>query len=247
MKTEDIDRLNEKIKLDFGVDLKKYRNPDAAGALLEMLAFPMYALYWVIQPIIVALVLFVLGIFILEITNFEYFLYYVVCFLLFLILGVLIGIVYFLGRFRTDLSNITQYSFDLFSSIIKDVRNKNLGKDASQTKDSAMLYSGVIHIVITPMLITALDNKYPVLNFFLSGIIARVLASTTKKIEFDESFQVDGEDDSSKEQIRQHVEGAVQNNTSKIINIVLRIIRLPLLFVIWVLSIFLAFLLYVIW
>lgn len=110
----DIHLLEEKIKNDFDIDIHKYRNEEVVSSFAELLIFPQYVINWGIRPILVSLLLYFLGFFIVDIENgFEFIIYLLFGGALFLIGGFLFAIVFLVRRMKNDLGAIMEYSIEI--------------------------------------------------------------------------------------------------------------------------------------
>ena len=99
--TRDIEQLGEKIKQELGIDLQKYRDEEAVENFVELLVFPQYIFNWVIRPILLSIVIFMVGFFLLDLVHIEYIIYGLVGFVLFLIIGILLGLLLLTWKMRS--------------------------------------------------------------------------------------------------------------------------------------------------
>ena len=191
-KNESPEELNERIKADLGVDLSQYRNEDVAEKLVELLVFPLYALSWVIRPVIVAFIMYIVGFFILDLVHIQYLLYGVIGLVLLLVCGVLFGILYFLNRLHKDVETIMNYTLDIASQSMSDLKKvqTNVKSQVTTTDSMRLLVSGVVKIVTVPVLSKVLGNKIPLLGGFLAGSIEKILLMIASKFDFDSSVEL---------------------------------------------------------
>jgi len=180
--------LNEKIKEELGIDMTEYRNEEVAEKLVEMLVFPIYAASWIIRPMLVGVVMYIAGFFILDLYHIQYLLYGIVGLILILATGLVFGILYFLNRMHQDIESIMGYTVDVGNRSMLDVKKvQNLGGRGMESKDSKkLLLIGVVKIVTVPVIAKVLGNKIPLMGGLLAGSIERILLMMTNKLDFDQ-------------------------------------------------------------
>lgn len=186
---EDVDVLDKKIKDQLGIDVRKYRNDDVVESFVALLVFPEYILTWVIRPVLIALVAFVAGFFILNLTTFEKIIYGPLGFGLFMSTGLLTGLLFLMARMRKDMWGIIDYSLGMMRAAVKDLEQVNSQIDESNRKDvMALLFKGIIHIVTIPVTSQVISERIPILGWFINPLVKKVLTIITDRVNFDEAY-----------------------------------------------------------
>lgn len=171
--------LNQRIIDEMGVDISKYRNEEVAETLGDLLVFPLYAINWVIRPVLISLALWLLGFWFIDLVHVQYLIYGVVGLALALITGFFAGILYLTIRFKGDIHSMMTYSMDILRGVVKDVDQLNAGTNAGNRKDNlTMLFAGVVHIITVPVAASVVGNKVP----FIGGYVAKLLTKVLRRI-----------------------------------------------------------------
>ena len=171
------EEFQQQIESQLGIDLTKYRDEDVANSLLDLLLFPKYIFKWILIPAFLSIVLFILGFFIVDLVHVQYLIYGVVGLILFPIVGVFLGVLYFARQLTEDLGSISEYSFSVLDNSIEDA--KGLADQSLEKKEIlALLFKGVIFVVTIPMLGSAIDKKMP----FGGGIAKRLMNGSLNAI-----------------------------------------------------------------
>lgn len=187
MTEEDIEKLDEIIQDELGVDLKQYRNQEVADNFMALLAFPKYVLTWILLSVFSAFVLFSLGFFALDLVYIEYFLYLSLGLLLFLSLGFAFGLLLCTRKMRVDIWNIIVYSEGLAENIARD---RQIAKQHTQGENKGrvrkLLFKGMIYLVTIPVLAQAVANRFWLLGGLLSFLVRRILGLVADRITIEE-------------------------------------------------------------
>lgn len=184
----DVERLDQKIKQDLGIDVRKYRNEEVVTNMIALLVFPEYVITWMILPILVSLALFVVGFFMLKLVHIEYALYAVIGFVLFLVCGLLLGLLILTNRMKTDMWGIANYSLDVMKSAVSDLNQVSGQINKENRKDVlGLLFQGITHIVTIPMLATGISEKLPILGTLINPFMKRVITLIADRVKFDEA------------------------------------------------------------
>ncbi len=253
-KPVDIDQLNEEIKSRLGINLKEYRNEEVAENIIDMLVFPIYALTWIIQPILIFLVLFVVGYFLMDLTTLEIIAYSILGLILMILCGLFAGFLYFIRRLKMDVSRITNYAMNLMKAALKDSTHwkSNLSKE-QQEESMQLLFKGIIHIVILPVVSKVLSNKIPVLGMMVSGFVERILSAVANRVSFEGEEHTSNQkvadansDDQSVLTWLERVDFA-EKGIQKIVHITSNIARIPMAILFWICFIILVTFLYLIY
>lgn len=186
--TEDVERLDKRIKEELGIDVRKYRDEEVAEDMMELLLFPKYVGSWVIRPVILLLILFVAGYFFIDLVHIEYLIYTVFGLGLFMLNGLFLGLLLFTWKLKTDLTGIVEYAFGVMKSGATDLSKVSNKITPENRKDIlGLLFKGVIHIVTIPMMGKAASNKVPVFGVVVKSMINKVLTIVSNNIKFDEA------------------------------------------------------------
>lgn len=184
--------LENKIKEDLGIDLRKYRSEESAEALVNLLLFPKYVIAGMIRPLIVSFLLYVIGFFLIDLVHIEYIIYAIVGFVLFIINGFFAGLLILNWRIKRDIWGILDYSFGVMKSVAKDVEHLGAKTNKKNLKETmSMLFVGVIHIVTLPVLRKVIKKKIPLIHGIINGIIKRLLVMVANKVKFDKAEEIE--------------------------------------------------------
>ncbi|MCR9250453.1 MAG: hypothetical protein NXI20_08505 [bacterium] len=255
---KDVEILEERINNELGLDIRKYKNPEVVDSFVEILIFPKYVISWVIRPVLVFLLLFVAGYFIINITGFEFVLYSMFGLILFIASGVLTGLLILIWKMKSDMWGIIEYALDIMKSSVVDVNNVN-SKLWSENRKEAMslLFQGIIHIVVLPTLAEVVAGKIPFVGGLVTGLIKKILTILANKIDFEpeteekELKEIESEDDEKKASKSIEVYSKVIDKASSGLNTVLsvtfKIVSMPLRIISFFAYLFLILLIYSIW
>ncbi|WP_235296201.1 hypothetical protein [Portibacter marinus] len=185
MKKKDTEQLKSTIQSELGIDILKYQNEEVAENLMDLLLFPKYILKWIGRPILICLLLYFVGFFVIDLVHVEYIIYAIAGCILFLILGFLTGVIFLTRKLGQDLSSISEYSLGLMKNSVLDIDDMGSRVNKSNIKDVlGMLFKGIVFVVTIPMLKKAIDKKVPVGKGLLKLILGGSLAIMAKRISF---------------------------------------------------------------
>ena len=182
----EVDRLDQKIKSELGVDCNKYRNDRVVERFVEILVFVEYVFTSLILSILLAVLLYLVGFFVLDLSLIQYFIYGFFGGILFLVLGFFGGILLLTSKMKSDLNGIITYTFEMMKTAIKDVNQFGNQTTNSKAENLKLLFKGMIHIVTIPTLVTVIATKMPLIGFVFSRIIKRVFILVSDRISFKE-------------------------------------------------------------
>ena len=226
---KEIAQLDQDIQDKMGIELTMYRNEDAAEKLIDLLLFPKYVLWWILQFIVAAFVLYLSGFWLLDLVIIEYLLYFVFGIILFIASGLLGGLVFLTYRIRSDIKAISMYAFDVMKRSIEDLaRSRSLRK--IDKNNMPLLYKGVIHIVIIPSLKSAIRNKLFIIGYFVAPVVTKLLTVLANRIKFEmpENTSEDLEDPSNFIQTYKKSINLSSKGVDILVNSVSLIVRIPL-------------------
>tara|TARA_B100001059_G_C17815477_1_gene574946 strand:- start:1718 stop:2473 length:756 start_codon:yes stop_codon:yes gene_type:complete len=180
---KDVEKLDNKIKEELGIDVRKYRNEEVSENLVELLVFPKYVISWVIRPILISIVVFIIGFFVFDLVHIEYVIYGIIGLILFLMVGIITGLLFLMWKMKSDIWSIINYSFEIMKSAVTDLNqvNKENRKDVL-----GLLFKGIIHVVTIPMISKIISDKVPFVGGIVNRIVKNILTLVTDKVEFDE-------------------------------------------------------------
>lgn len=186
---KDVERLDQKIKDELGIDVSIYKDEKVAESFNELLGFAEYIGSWVIRPVLFALLAFILGFFLLDLVHIEYLIYILIGLFLFLGTGILLGLLLLTWKMKGDLLSIMTYSLELLELAGKDINQVQAQVNPENRKEvMGLVFKGIIHIVTIPLLVGILKEQIP----FVGGIIGRfakkVLMLISDRIKFDEQL-----------------------------------------------------------
>jgi hypothetical protein len=247
---KDIDQLEFTIKQELGIDIQKYRNEEIAANFAELLVFPQYVFKWVLRPIAISIVLYIIGFTLFDLGGFEYFVYGFLGLVLFLASGVLVGLLFLMWKMKKDIWGILEYSLEIMQSAMEDLRFTAHQINPGNRKNVlSLLFKGVIHVVTIPMLSKAISNRVPFVGGLLSGFVKRILTLISDRANFEEDTiqaELAKTDDEPKIfEIYGKVLSSVSGGLEKLMNITFGIVQLPFTIVFGIVFLILMIVLYI--
>lgn len=186
---EDVALLDARIKEELGISVSKYKNEEVVETFVSMLVFPEYILTWTFQPLLLALAAYAIGFFVIDLVHVQYVLYAIIGLVLFLVVGMLLGLMMLTNRLKTDVLGIMDYSMGIMKAAAADIDTAKVNIPPEGRKDALrMLYKGIIHIVTLPMLTTAISAKIPIVGGLINRFVRKVIVALSDKITIDESM-----------------------------------------------------------
>ncbi|MBO0590997.1 hypothetical protein I2486_06205 [Cellulophaga sp. E16_2] len=184
---KDVEKLDNKIKEELGIDVQKYRNEEVIENFVELLVFPKYIFNCLIRPILISILIFIVGFFIFDLVHIEYVIYGTVGLILFLITGILVGLLLLMWKMKSDMWGVVNYSLDIMKSAITDMIQVNNQVNEENRKDVlGLLFKGIIHIVTIPMISKVISDKVPFVGGIVKRIVKKILTLFSDKVKFDE-------------------------------------------------------------
>lgn len=184
---KDVQLLEETIKIELGIDVSKYRNDEVAENFVKLLVFPEYIFRWVLRPVIFAFVAFILGFLFIDLVHFEYIIYSLVGLGLFLLLGILFGLLFLSWKMKKDMWGIINYSLNIMNDAVIDMNAVGTQLTPGNRKNVlSLLFKGIIHIVTIPMLSQAISENVPLVSGLVKGFVKKVLTIVSDKVIFSE-------------------------------------------------------------
>lgn len=231
--TKDIEALDKKIKDELGIDVQIYRNEEVVENFVELLIFPEYVFTWVIRPIIISFIIFIIGFFLFDLVHIEYVLYAIIGIALFLVNGVLFGLLFLTWKLKSDIGGIINYSLDIMKTAASDINQVNNQVNAQNRKDVlGLLFKGIIHIVTIPMMSKVISTKVPLVGGIVNKFAKKILTLISDRVEFDEENLKKelkkNEDESSILQVYSNSISSVSLGLEKVLNITFGLTQFPL-------------------
>lgn len=183
IKTEqDVQKLDDKLKSEFGVYVSKYRNPEIAKKFGDLLVFPQFALSWILRPVSISLFLYFIVFYIYDLSLISSIVYGVFGLFLFLVNGLLFGILFALWKMKKDVYGVIEYSLSILKECIADLNQVSSKENRKETL--SLLFLGIIHLVTIPMITEVIANKTPFIGDFFSKLFKKILRLACSKIKF---------------------------------------------------------------
>ena len=248
---KDIVKLNDKIKEDLGIDVQKYRNEKVIANFVDLLIFPKYVISWGVRPILISILLFITGFFILNLVHIEYLIYTIIGLILFVVNGALTAVLFLIWKIKSDIWGVVAYSLEIMKSAITDVIKVNKQVSKENRKDVlGLLFKGIIHIVTIPMVSKVVSDKVPFVSGIVNSVIARILRLMSNKVTFNQekiTVELYEEQDQSK-LLKLYIKSISMTNKGlgKVVDIVFGIVQLPIWLVFGVILTLLMLFLYLI-
>ena len=240
----DVEALDLKIQNELGIDVKKYGNKEAVEKFVDLLIFPKFIIKWGTRPLLLALLCFFAGYFLFDLVNIEVFIYSLIGFALFLLVGVLASVMFVLWKINKDVLNVAQYSLEIMKSSLGDLKQVNHQINEENKKDVlSLLFKGIIHIVTIPLMSVVIAQKIPLLGGLVARLIKKMLTILTNVIKFEDQLtneEVDSKDTKSARLLAyEKMVTAASKNLDQFVNITFRVLKLPIRMLLIITSLFL--------
>ncbi len=249
---KDVEKLDLQIQEELGIELSSYRNDEVMENFLDILIFPVYIISWAIRPVFAALILYVLGFFVIDLVHVQYVIYGILGLVLFMLSGVLFAVIYTSGKLRDDVGGIMEYSLDIFKNVAKDVSETKLQAKQSDGKNRlSLLYKGILHLITLPTLKSLITRKVPFVGMLIYWIVKRMFNVVSDRIKFDEKGFEDAmiENTSKSKALENYMKGvsATSLGFSKVIQVVVKIFQVPFKLLFAIVSFILLVFIFLIW
>lgn len=246
--SKNVEKLDKIILEELGVDIQKYRNEEVVENFVELMVFPQYVITWLIRPIIIAFVLFLVGFFVLKLVHVEFLLYGIIGLILFLVSGIMAGFLFLSWKMKGDMWGVVDYSLEIMRSAVLDINQVN-HKMTKETRKNVLgiLFSGIIHYVTIPMMSKVVSEKVPFVSGLVNRITKKILTVVADKVKFEEDIlqeELDKEEtESNALRIYSNSITTVSGGLEKVMNFTFRIAQFP--FKIGFITVFLMLLVFV--
>ncbi len=249
--SKDVEKLGYRIKEELGIDVLKYKNEEVVENFVELLVFPKYVISWGIRPILISLLIFIIGFFILNLVHIEYIIYTLLGLILFLASGVLMGLLFLTWKMKSDIWGIVDYSFDIMKSAVNDINQVNNQITKNNRKEVlGLLFKGIIHIVTIPLISKVISDKVPFVGRIVKSIVTKILTLVSDKMKFDEdNLKQELEKNENESNILKIYSNSItgaSNGLEKVMNFTFGIVRFPLKLGFGIIASFLILFLYLI-
>jgi len=240
---KDVELLDQKIKDELGIDVRKYRNEEVAENFLALLMFPTYIGNWVIRPVIFSLLCFGLGFIFLDLVTIEYIIHATIGFTMFLAPGVLFGLIFLLWKMKKDIWGIADYSLDIMQDAITDLKQvSNQVDNENRGYVMSLLFKGILHIVTIPILSRVITEGIPFIGWIVNKVVKKVLTLISEKISFAQNISrqehLNSEYETNYIDSQSELIKGASSGLEKIMNFSFAIVQIPLK-ILFVLSILL--------
>jgi len=183
---EDVVKLQARVKDELGIYLEKYRKEEVIENFVELLIFPRYVATWVFRPVLISLMIFFIGFFLLDLVHIEYVIYGLIGFLLFLVAGFLFGLLYLTFKMKADLWGIVGYSLEIMDIAVNDLNQVGRNLTRAKRMDTlGLLFTGVTHVVTIPTMTQVVSERVPYIGGLVSKTIAKILTLISDKVKWD--------------------------------------------------------------
>ena len=231
---KDVEALDKRIQDELGIDVKKYRNEEVVEQLTALLLFPRYVVRKVLRPMLIAVLLFVAGFFLPDLTTADYLLYGSIGFFLFMMTGGFISMLILVRKMKGDMWNIMDYSLDIMDGAVSDLHQAHHHvRSEDRVEAMSLLFHGIIHIVTIPMLAKGMTKGIPVIGKMVSRVAKRVLTRAADLLKFNEeklqSELKKSEEEPNALQTYSKSIDMISNGLDKVMDITFGIAQVPLL------------------
>lgn len=158
------------------IDLSTYQSEEVTDRIAYLITFPIYVIGILIWPLLVSIVLFVSGYFVLRLDGLDHLFYPLLGLPLLVLGGFFIGLVWLISRLKDDLVSIMDYSLVVFKQAAS-----NMQKDGGGSRDYGAVFSGVMNSVILPSVRKVLENKVILIGGFVYSIVNKIVTRVTQK------------------------------------------------------------------
>lgn len=251
-----IEKINADLEERTGIDFSRYRDPELSEAIANAMTFPLYLGKALSRPVGILLLLAVTAFVLTESAFLKTLLVFPGVLLVFAN-GVLLGLVLFVGRIRTDMKKVFDISSNLCVQALKDISAaRSRLRDGGRFPSTLEIFQGLNAIVILPIVIETLKRRVPfagglgawVTERFFTIADDRLAAAIGKRAPGPPSAtqprpaEVAGWLDSAEKAVH-----AVQANIAKVVDTVGRIVAFPFLAVLTVVALISIGLFYAAW
>ena len=168
--TENSKIVIEKIKNELNIYIEQYRNIEIFGKITQIFFIQKYAIGNIFKPVLFSLILYFIGFFILNLTTIQYFIYGIFSLILFISLGLFIGIILLIRNLKKDLLTITQQSTELVEKIYVDICNTNTNNFEKLKNPLTLIFEGILIGLVQPKISSSVTNIPLVGNIVDNGI-----------------------------------------------------------------------------
>jgi len=220
-------KIEEQVKETFGVDLKDYRDEDAAESLLELITFPSTAIRFMLVGLVIGLIFYILGFFVIDLSSVEYVVYGIFGLIGNLFFTTFYTLYRFIGKIKDDLVRVIKYSFGVLGSITKSHQvKKNLNKD-----NVGLLFKGVLLGVIAPIVTDKVGDKIPLVGATIASMVTKMF----EKVSNIDLLSYNKEVKDEKEVIELDNNEALSMKLETVVSNSLSVIQRPLKYI-WIVS-----------
>lgn len=248
----DREQLSLKLKDELGVDLQKYADDEVVENVVDLLIFPKYIINWAIRPVLVAFALWIIGFFVVDLVHIEYIIYGTLGLFLFLLNGVLFGLVFLSWKLKRDIWGIVEYILKVMKNAVFDI-NQVSGQmgEGNRKEVLGLLFAGFVHVVYVPMLSGIVAEKLPLIGRFVNGIIRRTFSLIVNKADFEDDLVEEApmelvENNKTLSAYASSIDNA-SNGLNSLLGISFKVVRYPFQFAFGFSFLLLALFLYLIW
>jgi hypothetical protein len=147
------------VKDNLGIDIYKYDNDEIVQRVSNIVFVQKRAFNQVIVMTTLALALFIGGFFVLSLETFGYFIYSVFGLTLYLIIGVLAGIIRTVLLVKQDLLSVTKYAVSVLNLIAQDLGSLNLQDNENLKNPFTSIFEAVLVGLVQPKIVAGLVSK----------------------------------------------------------------------------------------
>ena len=237
MEKLEINELRNEIKEQLHIDIEKYKNEDVLLKFTELLLFPNYILKLLICPVIIAVIGFIIGFFILDLSIIKLIIYILFGPLLFSLKAILFGILLILRKIKKDVLHIINYSFDILKQAISDlnqIKTDTSFKNLNQSVD--LLFKGIMQLVTIPMITKAVNKKLIIGSKTINYLIEKILNLLIEKLDFSKINLKESYSFSETLNSFSKIIDSYSIKLEKLISVVLKKINIPLLILLILIS-----------
>jgi hypothetical protein len=183
MHAERIKQINQDLLRRTGVDFSRYRSQELIDTVANTVTFPLFFARSVSRPVGVLLLAVCLAIILVDSDFFEAYLA-LVGLPLAVVNGILLGLVLFVRRIRSDMSRVFEISAELTEQVMHDIGAAR-GRLSGGTADFPSLleiFHGVNTVVVLPIVVRTLDRRLPLLGGLAAKITERFFGLVDRRL-----------------------------------------------------------------
>jgi len=236
---KDVEILDQRIKNELGIDVRKYGDEKAVEKFISLLVFPAYVINWTVRPLLIAILLYILGYFLIDLAALDYVIYAILGLIFFVLIGIVGGVLFLSWKMKNDIIKVLEYSLGMMKGAVEDTHQlKGTVTKENRKEALGMLFKGIIHIVTIPTMGAVIDEKVPLIGFIMKWFMKKTLTLVSDRMKFNEEaiaqqLEQQGETPSLVRIYSKSVGGATKG-LRRVLSAVFGIVQLPVFIIFFI-------------